>query len=69
MPERDMGTEPLNATNPKNFPPANFVCQSCGFTWPTANYDVQQVPAPDRCPQVYASGPCNGQIIRQAAAR
>lgn len=59
----------------------NFVCQKCGFSIPTATFDLLQQPGPGRCTQVYTSssgfpadkgnaghhisGPCNGTIIRQ----
>lgn len=59
----------------------NFVCQKCGWSTPTATFDLLQQPGPGRCTQIYTSssgfpvqagstthhisGPCNGTIIRQ----
>lgn len=62
---------------------ATLTCQRCGATRDTHEYDVQQVPGPDRCWMVYqspgpfpldrgdpnnhVSGPCNGPLTRSGS--
>lgn len=59
---------------------ATLTCVKCGWTMDTTAIDLQKIPGPDRCTQVYnatsgfpadksnathhISGPCNGKLNR-----
>lgn len=61
---------------------ATLECPRCGWTMDTREIDIQGIPGPDRCTQVFngpnfpadqgdpnhhISGSCNGKLIRKSA--